>query len=283
MCAFKKFITFFYIYFLFFVGESLTQTRKPSSVFILIHGTWGADCSWYAPEGDFFQALEETVSSKNSVVVSFRWSGGCGHDSRVKAACSLIKLIKTYDLSTAIFVIAHSHGGNVVTLASQMLAQEKDNKHKIRALFTLGTPVMSNYLPNMKVIHYIYNLFSFEDLIQTVLGLSVREFPEHKRIANLRVFVNGKEPDHGGLHHHLVGKWIAYIHQHFKQYLEDKNIINHISEQSIIYFDAEKSPEFAHDKYRKELHEKDRQLSVLILNSLRNSLETGSNIPLTNL
>ena len=58
---------------------------------------------------------------------------------------------------------------------------------------------MSNYLPNMKVIQYLYNLFSFEDLIQTVLGLSVREFPEHKRIANLRVIINGKEPDHAGL------------------------------------------------------------------------------------
>ena len=279
----KKLSIFFYIFILSIALESRAQVKKPASVFILIHGTWGADCSWYAPQGDFFDALEDTVCEKNSVVVPFRWSGGCGHESRVIAAYSLVKLIKTYDVTTAIFVIAHSHGGNVVTLASHFLAEEEGNSHRIRALFTLGTPVMSNYLPNMKVIQYLYNLFSFEDLIQTVLGISVREYPEHKRIANLRVFINGKEPDHAGLHHPSIGKWIAYVHQYFKQHLQNKDITSYISEPSIVYFDDKKVPEYAHDIYRNELLERDRQLSVLILNSLRNSLETGSNIPLTNL
>lgn len=256
---------------------------KAQSVFILIHGTWGADGSWYVPEGDFFQALEATVCDKKSVVVPFRWSGGCGHESRLKAAQSLIKLIKTYDENTSIFIIAHSHGGNVVTLASHFLAQEEDNKHTIRALFTLGTPIMSNYLPNMKIIQYVYNLFSFEDLIQTVLGLSIREFPEHKRIANLRIIVNGKEPDHTGLHHPLIGKWIAYVHRYFKQHLENKDIRDNISEPNVVHLDDDKEPLFVYDVCRNELLERDRQLSVLILNSLRNSLETESKMPLTNL
>jgi pimeloyl-ACP methyl ester carboxylesterase len=279
----KNFSIIFHIFVLFIVLEIHANIEKPSSVFILVHGTWGAECSWYAPKGDFFDALEATVSEKNSVVVSFRWSGGCGHDSRVKAAQSLVKLIKTYDVDMAIFVVAHSHGGTVAVLASQLLAQEVDNKHNIRALFTLGTPVMSNYLPNMKIIHYLYNLFSFEDLVQPVLGISSREYPEHRRIANLRVIVDGKEPDHTGIHHPIIGKWIAYVHQYFKQYLHNKDIINHISEPSIVYFDENKAPEYAYDIRRDELMERDRQLSVLILNSLRNSLDTESNIPLTNL
>lgn len=270
MYAMQKVFVFFHIIILFMALESLAQIDKPSSVFILIHGTWGSECSWYVPNGDFFQALEDTVSSKNSVVVSFRWSGGCGHESRVKAAEALVKLINTYDIDTAIFLIAHSHGGNVATLASHLLAQEVGNKHHIRALFTLGTPVMSNYLPNMKTIHYLYNLFSFEDLVQPVLGISSREYPEHKRIANLRVFINGKEPDHPGLHQSLVGKWIAYIHKHFKKHLEDREIITHISEPSIVYFNDNKAPEYAPDIDRDNLLERDRQLSVLILNSLRN-------------
>ncbi|HLJ31697.1 MAG TPA: hypothetical protein VKU36_04625 [Candidatus Babeliales bacterium] len=267
----------------FIIAESRAQNEKPSSVFILIHGTWGADCDWYVPNGDFFQALEETVSSKNSVVVSFRWSGGCGHESRLKAAHSLVKLIKTYSIDTSIFIIAHSHGGNVATLASHVLAQEETNKHRIRALFALGTPVMSNYLPNMKIVHYLYNLFSFEDIVQTVLGVSKREFPEHKRIANLRVVINSKEPDHSGMHHPLVGKWIAYIHKHFKEYLQEKKILDSISEPSVVYFDEIKAPEYAPDPNRATLLERDRQLSLLLVDSLRNSLETGSNIPLTNL
>lgn len=278
-----KIASIFFIFISFITLESLAYAEKPSSIFILIHGTWGADCDWYLPKGDFFEALEQTVSEKNSVVASFRWSGGCSHEARLNAAHSLVKLIKTYSINTAVFIIAHSHGGNVATLASHLLAQEEDNKHRIRALFTLGTPVMSNYLPNMKIIHYLYNFFSFEDIIQTVLGVSAREFPEHKRIANLRVIINGKEPDHAGMHHALLGKWIAYVHQHFKQYLQEKNIVGHISEPSIVYFDDNKAPEYVHDGNRKDLFERDHQLSLLILNSLRSSLETGSNIPLTNL
>ena len=249
---------------------------QAQSVFILIHGTWGAECSWYVPKGDFFEALEHTVSKKNSAVVSFRWSGGAGHEARIKAAHSLVKLIKTYDTSVALYVVAHSHGGNVAMLASHMLADEEDNKHHIRALFTLGTPVMNNYLPNMNVIHYVYNLFSFEDLIQTVLGISGREYPDHKRIANLRVFINGKEPTHSELHHALVGKWLPYLHQHFKKYLADQGIIGYISEPCIVFFTNDKAPEYVFDTNRTELLERDRQLSVLILDSLRRSLDQRS-------
>lgn len=257
-----------------------TLSLQAQSVFILIHGTWGAECAWYVPKGDFFDSLEHTVSKKNSSVVSFRWSGGAGHEARMKAAYSLVKLIKTYDSSVAIYLVAHSHGGNVAALASHML-EEDNNKHHIRALFTLGTPVMSNYLPNMNVIHYLYNLFSFEDLIQTVLGISGREYPEHKRIANLRVFINGKEPNHSGLHHALVGKWLPYLHQHFKRYLADQGKVGYISEPCIIFFANDKAPEYVLDTDRTELLERDRQLSVLILDSLRKSLDTNSDVILT--
>lgn len=254
------------IYILFFSVYLL----QAESVFILIHGTWGADCSWYVTKGDFFDALEHTVCKKNSSVVSFRWSGGAGHEARFKAAQSLVKLIRTYNPSVAIYIVAHSHGGNVATLASHMLEEEENNKHHIRALFTLGTPVMSNYLPNMNTIHYLYNLFSFEDLIQTVLGISGREYPEHKRIANLRLFINGKEPIHSDLHHPIVGKWLPYLHQHFKQYLRDNGITGYISEPSIVYFSNDKAPEYIFDVNRTELLERDRQLSLMIVDSLRN-------------
>ena len=254
----------------------LVVSAHAESVFILIHGTWGADSAWYAPKGDFFEALEHTVSKKESAVVPFRWSGGCGHEARVKAAHSLAKLIKTYDPSVALYVIAHSHGGNVATLASHILAEDKENKHHIRALFNLGTPIMSNYFPNMVVIHYLYNLFSFEDLIQTVLGISMREYPTHRRIANLRVFIDDKEPNHAGLHHVCAGKWIAYLHMHFKQHLSELGIHNDISEPYKVYFSCEKPPRYQYDDQRTELLERDRQLSIMIIDSLRNTLEMRS-------
>lgn len=250
------------------------------SVFILVHGTWGADCTWYVAQGDFFDSLEQVVSKKDSTVVSFRWSGGCSHEARVKAAQSLVKLIQTYDTSVAIYIVAHSHGGNIAAIASHMLSQDETNQHHVRALFTLGTPIMSTYLPNMSTIHYIYNLFSFEDLIQTVFGISVREYPKHKRVANLRVFINQKEPDHTGLHHPIVGKWLAHLHSYFKNYLQRQGITDRISEPSIVYFTHDKAPEYAFDIHRADLLERDRQLSRLILDSFRD-LDTRSNMSLT--
>jgi hypothetical protein len=251
------------------------------SVFIVIHGTWGLESEWYMPGGDFFDALERTVSTKNSAVVPFCWNGGIGHESRVKAAHSLAKLIAAYNDDVALYLIAHSHGGNVAAIASQILACDGRNKRRIRALYTLGTPVMSNYLPNMDVITYLYSFFSLEDLVQPVLGVSMREYPKHKRIANLRVFIDGKEPGHSGLHDGVVGQWLPLIHQQFKQYLHKKNVFNTIAEPSIIYFDYTKAPEFVHDTEREALMARDRQLSVLMLSSLRNSFDTGSKIPLT--
>jgi hypothetical protein len=276
----KRMITLFYVVMLCMSLHA--HDKKATSVFILIHGTWGADCDWYKPQGDFFDALETTVSEKNSIVISFKWSGGCGHEARVKAAHELVNVIKEYDEDVAIFLVAHSHGGNVGALASQLLAQDVENNHTIRALFTLGTPIMSNYLPNMHIIHYVYNLFSFEDIVQTVLGISQREYPQHKRIANLRVIINNKQPDHKDMHHVLIGKWLAYIHQYFKRYLQEKGIENRISEPTILYLDGDALPRYVHDDAREDLRERDRQFSVLLLNSLRNSLDTGSNMPLTN-
>jgi hypothetical protein len=84
------------------------------------------------------------------------------------------------------------------------------------------------------------------------------------------------------LHHALVGKWLPYLHQHFKQYLRDRGIAGQISEPCIVYFADNKAPEYIFDVNRTELLERDRQLSVLILDSLRSSLDTGSNMPLTN-
>ncbi len=256
--------------------------KSADSVFIIIHGTWGLNSDWYMPGGDFFDTLEDTVSIKSSAVVPFCWNGGCGHESRVRAAHNLVKLITTYDKNVAIYLIGHSHGGNVATLASQLLSKDANNKYRIRALYTFGTPVMHNYLPHMDVIMYVYNFFSFEDFIQPVLGISQRVFPLHKRIANIRVFIDKKQPGHSSLHDSIIAQWLPFIHQQFKQYLRQRDIFNTIAEPSIIYFDHTKAPEYAFDEKRNELIDRDYQLSVLMLNSLRNSLEIGSSIPLTN-
>lgn len=242
-------------------------------VYIVLHGTWGAETSWYIPNGDFFDALEETAKKQNGSVVSLRWSGANSIQERNKAAQSLAKLIETYNNNdnTKIIVVGHSHGGTVALLASHLL-----NKNTIAILYTLGTPINKAIYPNMDTIDFCYNLFSFEDLIQPVLGMFGREHAPHERIANIRIFINGKEPGHSDMHHELVGAWLPELHSLVS------NCGTKLSEPGVIYFDDTKAPVYMLDTTRKELLERDYQLSLLMLNSLRKSFEIGSKTPLTN-
>jgi pimeloyl-ACP methyl ester carboxylesterase len=248
----------------------LTTFTNP--VYIILHGTWAAETSWYTPGGDFFDALEKTVKKQNGSAVSFRWSGANSIQERNKAAQSLAKLIETYNSdNTDIIVIGHSHGGTVALLASHMLSN-----NRIAILYTLGTPINKTIYPHMDAIDFCYNLFSFEDLIQPALGMFGREHAPHERIANIRIFINGKEPGHSDMHHELLGTWLPELH----------TLVTHygikLSEPGVIYLDDTKAPVYMLDTTRKELLERDHQLSLLILNSLRKSFEIGSKTPLTN-
>jgi len=225
------------------------------------------------PGGNFFNMLEKTVQKHNAHVTSFRWSGKNTHEARQQAAQSLVKLIQTYDLSTDICLIGHSHGGNVCTLATQLLGQDITNKHRINTIFALGTPTHKKLYPDMNVVNYFYNLFSFEDLIQPVCALFEREYQKHERIANIRVFLNDKEPDHALLHHPLVAQWIPCIHQQFTEFIQSHNTTHDISHAGIIYLYNNKHPIYKIDDKRKELLERDLRLSFMLLHTLQTSLE----------
>lgn len=180
-------------------------------VIILVHGTWAQKESWHMPGGVFFDALESAIEGQEASLVSFLWSGGLGHDDRFHGAIALSQLIKSYPRDTEFVIIAHSHGSNVVVLASQLLAEEPKNRDRITYFFALGTPVRERYQPNMRVIKYLYNLFSFDDLVQTVFGTAQREFVPHKRIANLCITIDGQPPHHSGLHSDIVARWILSL------------------------------------------------------------------------
>jgi len=242
----------------FFLLIFITQSIIPSSIYIIIHGTWGLETSWYAPDGDFFDALECTAQKDGSCVVPFCWSGNNSIEARQKAANNLVKLIDSYPPNTTLIIIAHSHGGTVALLAAQYL-----KKNKIFCLYTLGTPINKALYPNMDTIHYCYNLFSFEDVVQTVLGMFDREYAAHERIANIRVIINDKEPDHTELHHPIIGAWIPELHNIIKNF----GIKN---EPGIIHVNDTEAPYYSIDTERQRLLERDRQISLLMLHSLRN-------------
>lgn len=231
-------------------------------VYIIVHGTWSCGISWANSGGDFFDALEKSAP-EGSHILPYTWSGNVDHVSREHAAKGLVKLIKSYPAKTNINLIAHSHGANVATVASQMLAKDLNNHHSIANFYALGAPVnVSSYAPAMNVIKNFYNLFSFEDFVQPVFGFFERTYPEHEHTANIRIFINGKEPGHSELHDPLVAQLLPHLPA-FLQAQEQK-----MQTPSIIYVEKDAVPKYQIDRDRKRLLQRDKQIIQLLATSM---------------
>lgn len=230
--------------------------KKQLLQYIIVHGTAAAEYDWYRKGGTFFKEVEEsaklfeqTTNYSQVKVLGFCWSGGLLPSSREEGARNLANLIENFDPSTEIRVIAHSHGTNITHRASQIISEHK-SPHKIAVLYGLGTPInMEEYAPNMDVIGYIYNLYSYNDPAQTVWGSCDREYPEHERIVNMRVVVNQSHADHFDIHDPVVGRWLPCLHlYHYKPTRICRNYT--FNTPMVIYFDENEPPHYEYDHYR---------------------------------
>ena len=264
----KKILFKITIYLSLFYFAHITYTQ---TVFIVIHGTWASQEQWYMPGGDFFDALEKSAIQQQAVVTPYRWSGKNNYKDRIHAAKGLVQLIQSYSPDTTICLISHSHGGNVGVIASQLLGAMAKKTNQIYIFYALGTPInRTDYQPNMNIISYFYNLFSFEDLIQPVLGMFEREYSQHERIANIRITINNKEPNHTQLHNPLVGQWLPTLHKLLITFQDFDFKI-----PGIIHFAENKKPIYVPDKRREQLLQRDRLLNRMILTTLfRNTPDT---------
>ena len=138
--------------------KKIAPVRK-KHIYILVHGTFAAESSWYRPEGDFYEALKKSLSPITHII-PFVWSGENNHTARKSAAQKLVLLLKRY-ANHLISGCSHSHGSTVVFLASQQLAQE-NLPIIIHELIALGSPIYPEWgLPNMHHIRTLYNIFSY--------------------------------------------------------------------------------------------------------------------------
>ena len=247
-----------------------TAAVSASTIFIMVHGTWGSDSHWHQPESDFFHTLEQSANARGAHVLSFQWSGSNNHACRKKAALRLEKLITSYPIDTIINLVAHSHGTNVVNLTSQLLDEREENNHIINAVYSFGTPVHADcYRPNMKIIKYFYHFFSLNDFVQPVLGMFNREYPDiDRRITNLRVLINGRQPSHSGFLSPLIAEWIPAIH--FE--LAGKRLGNffhfRFDKPGLINFESDSPPIYEIDHKRLRLLELDRTRCTAIRSAI---------------
>lgn len=246
-------------YYIFALISCIAYCVIDGGVFIIVHGTWSTVSTWSNPDGDFFDVLEQNAQLLGHAVIPFTWSGNLEDSYRIIAGKNLAKIIHSYPSSTEFYIVAHSHGGNVAIRASQELAKYAHNNHRIKILYTLGTPIdREHYMPNMEVIEYCYNFFSLNDIVQPVLGLFNRTHPQHERIANIRVFINGKEPDHHTLHHPSLARWLPALHDMLVRLECSPAFAWHIP--GIIDFNETQKPLYTFDVKRQSLLEQDQAL-----------------------
>ena len=91
------------------------------AVVVIIHGSFASTTTWPQPDGDFFKELENQAQQLGQKVISFCWSGIPTDQEIIKGGKMLAQLIMSYPTGEEIIVVGHSHGGNVINVASQLL------------------------------------------------------------------------------------------------------------------------------------------------------------------
>ena len=98
-------------------GPKLEQAAKPAHTSLIVHGTWAANGTWWPPGGDFHSYLAGWVADLYALSDAYFWSGAWSDGERRAAATQLFDWAAART-SDCLNVWAHSHGGNVVFLAS---------------------------------------------------------------------------------------------------------------------------------------------------------------------
>src|SRR5882757_1823960 len=126
---------------------------------LLIHGTFAnkfkaGKLEWWQPGSTFCSDLDAALASQGSAarcwmkrggenLAPFAWTGENLESARRGGARALAEIIAQLEHDPNVrryHLIAHSHGGNVVSLAMQELEQLP---RKLGVVVTLGTPVLN--------------------------------------------------------------------------------------------------------------------------------------------
>ena len=128
---------------------------------VIVHGTWADEATWWRWPTEFPQYINQNPGDVYKGPRPFKWSGDNTHEARTEGGQALVRWMQEHP-AEKLTVVAHSHGGNVGFIASQMGL-------KIQKLILMGTPIRTDYLPDMNNIQTIYNILSLDDFVQ-ILG-----------------------------------------------------------------------------------------------------------------
>ena len=155
--------------------------KKEKIALVIIHGTTAGgvqnDCltlgqsgtEFYKDQTHFFEQIKydaQILAQRQDTpvdVFSFGWNGGNTQEDRVEAAADLAKFIRLYlpENEYRVMSIAHSHGGNVAHLTSQILSYEN---RQIEYAINIATPSRSDHVSTN--FGTLINLYSDYDYVQ---------------------------------------------------------------------------------------------------------------------
>lgn len=113
---------------------------KREIVVILVHGTWAKSAAWTRPGSALRTTFERRLRDYGKVTFRvFIWSGSNTHSARVQAGRHLqdeIRVVGEALPNCKLFVVGHSHGGNVALYAARV----PHVASRLTGIVTLATP-----------------------------------------------------------------------------------------------------------------------------------------------
>lgn len=229
------------------------EFSQANPVFLVtIHGTFSSSqqllkavvLSHEKIPSNFFE--DSRYNNVTPVRLTFDWNGTLSDSARIAAGKQLAHGINQIAQQCAqqqvipkFILVAHSHGGNLVAVASHFVSKPIDYA------IIIGTPVLHSdqnikynndkdlYLP--RAIKQLFLFYSMQDFIQTV-GAGTTDFKRRFGpingidLYNVRLLFDGKEALHIDLYNQLVDDHILALCAHIKaMYPKNKNLVANIA------------------------------------------------------
>jgi hypothetical protein len=119
---------------------------------VTVHGTFAPDATWIEPNSVFCRTVSKESGAE---VIAFRWSGGNSRRDRLAAAEALRSTVDDLVLQhpdASIWLIGHSHGGNVLRYA-----YANDCPERIDGFVFLGTPFLEVFPWNLRKLRKTFS------------------------------------------------------------------------------------------------------------------------------
>ncbi|HBS47740.1 TPA: hypothetical protein DEO28_02105 [Candidatus Dependentiae bacterium] len=211
---------------LYYCGNENFENKNPIILF-LVHGTFASDSPELSKVDDKsfifssikdFAMLYSNAKQRPIYVISFFWSGKNDYIHRMIGGALLAQYIRSVrDNVSEVITIAHSHGGNVVNFASNVLRKRHFVQRlsgsivdSIDLMINIGTPVRQNVDKNFaSYATVVLNFYSLGDAIQLIGNIdpihdiwlknwAARKASSKKDISvyNVATKINGNDPNH---------------------------------------------------------------------------------------